>query len=327
MSTNEESPPRDLELPKTISSHLEDTGSGVETATVLPDKTMKDAPDRPNEPPRLSDRSMGVHSPFKAHEVLTSPPDAENNALPPSSPFQSFIEANEPNEDDTLPLQETTEESPVTIKAEVGNDQPDKAPEKRGRASKTPQPDTLPLPHVAPMSEPKPPRVDKDKAEKKRTRASESDVVLPRRQAASSASFSPLNDKVLNENAKNSSRLSKTPEPDVVIRHHSIPMSEPKPVRTSKAANMAGGMTDLISASSLHEIGAKETSPAVPSQTPQSDTAPHRQPVPASEPKPARISKAKVKPTRVSESHRYYSTPRSRPKVPVRCKDRILVTD
>lgn len=179
MEPNEESQPPGLGPSKVIQSSLDDTGHHTHFASpegdgaALPqNQPIEETSAQPNEHPELSKPTMSVRSPLDDHDVLTGPPDGEDNALPPSSPFQSLLEPNEPNDDDALPLDNTSDKSSITIKAEDQDTDRNEAPKKRSRASKTPPPDTPPHHHAIPMSEPKPKRATKDKAEKKRTRAS-----------------------------------------------------------------------------------------------------------------------------------------------------------
>lgn len=136
--------------------------------------------------------------------ILDRLPDDDDNALPPSSPFHSLMEANEPDDDDVLPLDTATDKSLSTIQDEAKDDGMNEAPKQRSRPSKTPQSDTLPRRHAVPMSEPKPERATKDNAEKKRTRASASDAVLPRRHPAPSLSLSPLHESDSNDSSEES---------------------------------------------------------------------------------------------------------------------------
>lgn len=199
------------------------------------------------------------------------------------------------------------------IKAEDQDIEMEKAPKKRSWASKTPQPNTLPGRHAIPMSEPKPERASKDKAEKKRTRASESHVTLPRRQPAPSPSLSSPHE----SGSKETSPAAPGPTPQVNAALHrplAVPMSEPKPKRTVKAKVRPAQVEEsdaprrqpVLSPSlfSLDVSDSDKTSRAAPGQTPQADTVLRCQPVFVSEPKPLPTAnvKATAKPARVSES-------------------------
>ncbi|QDS76870.1 hypothetical protein FKW77_003583 [Venturia effusa] len=240
----------------------------------------------------FDDTHHGAHVPILSHDVLAGPPNGVDNIFPPSSPFQSLLEPNGSDNDDTLPVVDPADESLVPINAGT-----QVAPKKRGRASKTPQPGKLPRRYT--VSEPKLLQDTTDYAEKKRARVSDSDVALPLQWIASSPPLSPLD-------TSDSDGTVKLSEPKL-SRSSEASIKSPQALESEAGLLYRAGFSASLSPLSAGNDGDLEESlQTFSDQTTQADNTQPALSSPLSKLKLRHVRKANVKLSRVSGS----TTPR-----------------